>query len=287
MSNTANWGEIIGNIEAQKDLTELINSKVIPHTWGNITGSIEDNNALKNYIRNYYNCGTILGEKTQDTSDDNFYDIVRIGSQDWSKTSLRSNCYRDGTNIQKNYTGDPMIESNPKYKWVSPEKSEFRIGSSDLYTHDVISDNRGCCPLGFRIATIEDWTNLVLYLGNKIPTGGTSIQAEGNNIAFQKMAIANKFNSLEGNNNLAKFYLYPQINMFIASSISDMEYSDNGYPITSYVVDFFSTAFWCANPATSNGLATMIHFDEREGISFQQINKRYGLPVRFVRDNGL
>jgi uncharacterized protein (TIGR02145 family) len=83
--------------------------------------------------------------------------VVKIGSQYWMADDLNVVTYFNGDSIGTKY-GDISQEVNPKYVWPGC--------GSNYYTYWVLTDPRGVCPNGFRIANNQDWTNLFAYLGN-------------------------------------------------------------------------------------------------------------------------
>jgi uncharacterized protein (TIGR02145 family) len=99
--------------------------------------------------------------------DGNTYSIVKIGTQIWMAENLKTTKYRNGdavgTTLPVNL--DIRYESNPKYQWAY-ENNESNVAIyGRLYTGYAASDERGICPNGWHVPTLDEWGVLVNYLG--------------------------------------------------------------------------------------------------------------------------
>jgi len=83
--------------------------------------------------------------------DGNQYMIVKIGNQIWMAENLRSTHYSDGTIIQGISVYDNDEANAKKY--------------GRLYQWETISNPSGLCPLGWHVASDEDWRELEKTLG--------------------------------------------------------------------------------------------------------------------------
>jgi len=80
--------------------------------------------------------------------------------------NLRTTRFRDGSAI-------PFIPDQPAWSELSvgafcrpalgPAKDPDLFGL--LYNHHAVSDSRGLCPDGWHVPDVEEWRNLVEYLG--------------------------------------------------------------------------------------------------------------------------
>ncbi len=91
-----------------------------------------------------------LEETVQDV-EGNVYHVTKIGEQYWLAEGLRSTTFQDGSPVR---TGaipkdddDNLLKYGRLYDW-----------------HDV-SDNRNICPVGWRVATDDDWKQLERTIG--------------------------------------------------------------------------------------------------------------------------
>lgn len=104
-------------------------------------------------------------------SDGNVYDTVTISTQIWMKQNLRTTKYNDGTDI-------PLITdwtewdtlTTPGYCWYDNDELNKDIYGA-LYNWYVVSTGK-LCPESWHVATDEDWTALINYLGGESVAGG-------------------------------------------------------------------------------------------------------------------
>ncbi|WP_217622051.1 fibrobacter succinogenes major paralogous domain-containing protein [Cobetia marina] len=84
-------------------------------------------------------------------SEGNLYRTVKIGAQTWLADNLRTTRYQDGSLIRTAFIPeddpDNLLPYGRLYDW-----------------HDV-SDERNLCPVGWRVASDEDWKTLEHTLG--------------------------------------------------------------------------------------------------------------------------
>jgi uncharacterized protein (TIGR02145 family) len=91
-----------------------------------------------------------LSDTVQD-SEGNVYRTVTIGNQVWFAENLRSTKFQDGSDV----SSAAIPEDNP----------ENLLKYGRLYDWHDVADARGLCPLGWRVATDEDWMVLEKTLG--------------------------------------------------------------------------------------------------------------------------
>jgi uncharacterized protein (TIGR02145 family) len=109
---------------------------------------------------------TRTAETTVTDIDGNVYSTVKIGEQTWLEQNLKTTRYLNGdligTTIPENK--DIFHESDPKYQWAynGDERNVPLYGR--LYTWFVASDARGVCPIGWHVATHNEWLSLIEYL---------------------------------------------------------------------------------------------------------------------------
>jgi uncharacterized protein (TIGR02145 family) len=104
------------------------------------------------------NCGTVTD------IDGNVYNTVIIGTQCWMAENLKTTHFNDGTPIPvwgyKWYNDDPMMLNSP-------------YGA--LYTFGLIDIEYGgrsdLCPTGWHIASADEWTVLITYVGAGLAGG--------------------------------------------------------------------------------------------------------------------
>lgn len=96
--------------------------------------------------------------------DGNKYETVVIGDQEWFAKNLRTSHYQNGTQI-------PNV---PDDEWGSIRTGAWmyydNLSSNDeiygkLYNWFAVIDSRKICPQGWRVPSLEDWENLIEYVG--------------------------------------------------------------------------------------------------------------------------
>ncbi len=100
----------------------------------------------------------------------NIYRTVNIGTQEWMAENLRVEKLNDGTAIQflPDASSWSSTESGlPAYSWYNNDS----IGYGALYNWYAVSTGK-LCPVGWHIATDEEWTILTDYLGGQELAGG-------------------------------------------------------------------------------------------------------------------
>jgi len=96
-------------------------------------------------------CDDDLDSEVKDASG-NIYETVVLGNQTWITSNLKSTRFCDGSEISTsfNYFGvDSLIN---KY--------------GRLYPWSVIDAGKNPCPCGYRVPSVEEYNNLVTFLGN-------------------------------------------------------------------------------------------------------------------------
>ena len=133
------------------------------------------------YVRAYATNikGTVYGNLYSFTSggtvtdiDGNVYQTVTIGTQTWMAENLKTTKYHNGELIGTTTpaTIDVSLESNPKYQWAydGDESNVAKYGR--LYTWFAVADSRNIAPVGWHVATVEDWTALEKYVTANLGT---------------------------------------------------------------------------------------------------------------------
>lgn len=123
--------------------------------------------------------------------DGNMYHVVKIGMQSWMVENLMVSHYNNGDSI-------PNVLENEKWGYLTTGaccnyNNEISNGKKygKLYNWYAIDDKRIIAPIGWHVATDEDWTTLTSYLGGeeiaaaKLQEDGTAhwrtVKPEANN----------------------------------------------------------------------------------------------------------
>ncbi len=94
-------------------------------------------------------------EGTVQDLEGNTYRTVKIGEQVWLAENLRSTKFQDGSKIKTAFIPDDDEHNLLKY--------------GRLYDWHDVADERNICPIGWRVASDEDWKELEKTIG--IPEG--------------------------------------------------------------------------------------------------------------------
>jgi uncharacterized protein (TIGR02145 family) len=115
----------------------------------------------------------------------NSYETVIIGDQIWMAENLRTTKYNDGSPIE--YVEDWNIEKG-RYCWYDHDES-YKKPHGALYNWDAVNTGK-LAPVGWRVATLEDWEKLKTFLGGELIAGG-KIKKCGNGIWKEPNKLVN------------------------------------------------------------------------------------------------
>lgn len=99
---------------------------------------------------------------------------VKIGSQIWMTRNLDVDKFRNGDPIPHAATHEQWLEASNKRQpaWCFIEENPANgVKYGKLYNWFAVNDPRGLAPLGWHVATDEDWTRLTDYLGGESSAG--------------------------------------------------------------------------------------------------------------------
>lgn len=111
-------------------------------------------------------------------NDGNVYSTVRLGSQEWMSSNLRTRSYSNGDWIGSTGTQTTSIELEvkPSYQWAylgQEDHPELLVDYGRLYTWHAVNDSRKLCPAGWHIPSINEWNELLAHLGGTSLTSVT------------------------------------------------------------------------------------------------------------------
>jgi uncharacterized protein (TIGR02145 family) len=99
----------------------------------------------------------------------NKYKTIKIGTQTWMQENLRVTHYNDGMPIEY-YDGTGVGLDRPHYSWYNNDTNN-KIPYGGLYSWTAVNTGK-LCPIGWRIPTKYDYSQLVEYLGGGRVAGG-------------------------------------------------------------------------------------------------------------------
>ncbi len=195
-----------------------------------------------------YNCTDIDG---------NNYATVQIGNQNWMAENLKTTHYNNGDEI-------PTGLSNAD--WNNAIEGAYAVYNNDpmnanvygnLYNGFTVVDERGICPEGFSIPTVDDWTELEVYLGGENIAGGK----------LKEVGTEHWLSPNTGGTNESGFTALP-----------------SGFKNPSYINLNIAADLWLSTEFSSDEL-----YSRGLGASYTLVNhyvrdKNYGFSVRCLAD---
>jgi uncharacterized protein (TIGR02145 family) len=122
--------------------------------------------------------GEVLSFETVDgvvtDVDGNEYGVITIGSQMWLNADLKVTKYQNGDEIPVLYGNDWAAPLNTgAMQWVFQNEENKHMGA--FYNWFTVADNRGVCPSGFRVPSLEDFAELYAFVEQDGHEGKVSI----------------------------------------------------------------------------------------------------------------
>jgi len=206
--------------------------------------------------------------------DGNDYRTIEIGNQVWMAENLRTSRYRNGEDIT-------YVMSNSEWQDLNQEQAgawafyNNHAGNEPfglLYNWYAVSDFRGLCPIGWRVATDQDWQQLERYLGmNPNEANATGWRGQNANVGGKLKAKG------------TEFWRSPNTGATNESSFTALA---GGYRFTSGSFSYltFFGYWWTSTEADANTAWRRLLFNNRESINRVNYDKRYGFSVRCVQN---
>jgi len=168
----------------------IANSKLVAAgTLGIFTSNLTDLTAGTTYYLRAYatnSIGTAYGSEISFTTynidaisdiDNNYYNIIIIGTQTWMKENLKTTKYIDGSTIN-NITDNSAwtSQTNGAFCWYNNDADTYKNTYGALYNYFAVVDSRNLCPVGWHVPTKEEWIQLANYAGDW-SVAGTKLKA--------------------------------------------------------------------------------------------------------------
>jgi uncharacterized protein (TIGR02145 family) len=202
--------------------------------------------------------------------DGNIYHSVTIGTQVWMVENLKTTRYRNGDSI-------PNITDN--YQWYNLTSGAYcnydnllingdKYGN--LYNWHAVSDGRNIAPVGWHVATDEEWTTLTNYVAANPGTSGSIAKV----LASQTDWVSSVETGVIGNdlskNNTSGFSALPGGYRDYSGSFNHL--GDIG-------------GWWTATEVSPSFAWFRALGYDGAGVGRDYNDKYYGFSVRCVRDN--
>ena len=219
--------------------------------------------------------GGIWGKNVTDI-DNNEYHTITIGTQTWMVENLKTTKYRNGDLIGTTspYNLDISQEPAPKYQWAYDGNETNVENYGRLYSWYTITDLRNVAPIGWHVATYEDWMTLKYYL---MENGYSSNYVKWDESIAKSLASKNlwkttEYSSCVGNNQTT-------------NNNSDFNAVPSGLrnPEGTFVELGISAHWFATEMSQSYAYKISLEFnDDRYGITYGA--NKSGVAVRCVKD---
>ena len=166
--------------------------------------------------------------------DGNVYQTVTIGTQVWMKENLRVTHYRNG---------DPVPRVSDQTQWANTFTGAYceynnsvpdAITYGRLYNWSAVNDSRNIAPLGWHVATDQDWKTLEVFLGMSYSdadmTGGNRGTDQGGKL--KETGTAHWVSPNAGATNASGFTALPAGFRNSSGSFSSLNYSGSFWTAT-------------------------------------------------------
>jgi uncharacterized protein (TIGR02145 family) len=100
----------------------------------------------------------------------NVYPVVKIGTQIWMASNLKTTKLNDGTEIPLVEDASWITLTSPAYCWFNNDESNANT-SGALYNWHTVRTGK-LCPTGWHVPSKDEWDALANYLGGEDIAGG-------------------------------------------------------------------------------------------------------------------
>ena len=141
---------------------------IIKNNMVKITGSGKTTITAIQAPAGNFSSGSITTTLTMNLSDvdENVYNTVAIGNQDWMKENLKVTRYRDGTpiaNVSDNKEWKSLTAG--AYCWYNNDQANSKNANGALYNWFAAASTHNLCPDGWHVATDSEWKTMEMFLG--------------------------------------------------------------------------------------------------------------------------
>jgi uncharacterized protein (TIGR02145 family) len=202
--------------------------------------------------------------------EDNLLKKIAIGQQEWSAENLNVDKFRNGEIIPEAKTLEEYFKyiegNNPCWCYYDFNKNNDSIYGK-LYNWYAISDKRNIAPEGWRVSTVNDWKELIDFMGGNDVAAGKLKSTEQNLWINQSAKVKDSYG----------FCAKPG---GFLSVLSDM--GDGFYSLRK------SGAWWSSTSLNDNANSIWMYsksdYSSENEIKIGEDPKRYAMSVRIIRE---
>ncbi len=111
-------------------------------------------------------------EKSITDTDNNSYNIIRIGTQIWMHENLKTTKLNDGTSIPLiTENADWIALTTPGHCWYNNMEEIYKEEYGALYNWFAVNTGK-LCPVGWHVPSANEWIILIDFLGGGSLAGG-------------------------------------------------------------------------------------------------------------------
>lgn len=220
-------------------------------------------------IPSYLNSNISYGSVTD--IDGNKYATVTIGGQTWMAENLRTTKYRNGDPIP-NITDSvswSVLTSGAQCTYNNSNSTDSISKNGRLYNWFAVTDTRNIAPVGWHLATVDEWKALTVYVSTNFGKSINAAKALASTRGWSSTLATGAVGNSASLNNSTGFSALP-CGIRASSGLFDFR-STGGYWWTALEGD--------ANNAWGNYLGSSTN-----SISGEFGIKQSGLSIRCVKD---
>jgi uncharacterized protein (TIGR02145 family) len=192
--------------------------------------------------------------------DGNTYKLITIGSKQWFVSSLKTTKYADGSSINNITDADTWKTDTGGAYCFYDNNSTYKTPYGALYNWYAVNNVKGLAPTGFRVATNDDFNDLISYLGGSKIAGGK----------LKQTGTAYWLSPNTGATDEIGFKAYPA---------GYRSFASGGFNSRLFEVNFWTST------AYSVSRAYRFNLQYNTAATFSDYNNyNYGFSVRCVRD---
>jgi uncharacterized protein (TIGR02145 family) len=200
--------------------------------------------------------------------DGNQYSIITIGSQDWLSSNLKTTRYRDGTPVPYPLTNVQWASDSIGSRVAFGHATANATVYGYLYNWHAVNTGK-LCPAGWRVPTINDWSELASTLGGRDVAGGkmkaaSSLWQSPNNGATDESG----FGAIPGSH-----------------LRNDGIFAPLGFAFGGFFYDIRQAGYWWSSTEqdASNAKYISLYWD-RTLLDTHSVLKTFGFSIRCISD---